>query len=79
MSGQALAAQAIADHAAALGVAVASVSADSIDRSDIRKASLEAMRRALAGLPITAKSALADGRVRPPRIRALPLAEAAPP
>ncbi|WP_269932087.1 ribonuclease HII [Aminobacter sp. HY435] len=50
----------------ALGVAVASVSADSIDRSDIRKASLEAMRRALAGLPVEAKSALADGRDVPP-------------
>ncbi|WP_378943985.1 ribonuclease HII [Mesorhizobium sp. ANAO-SY3R2] len=50
----------------ALGVAVASVSAASIDASDIRKASLEAMRRALAGLPLTAKSALADGRDVPP-------------
>lgn len=50
----------------ALGVAVASVSADSIDRSDIRKASLEAMRRALAGLPLVAQSALADGRDVPP-------------
>lgn len=50
----------------ALAVAVASVSADSIDRSDIRKASLEAMRRALAGLPLAAKSALADGRDVPP-------------
>lgn len=50
----------------ALGVAVASVSAASIDASDVRKASLEAMRRALAGLPLTAKSALADGRDAPP-------------
>lgn len=50
----------------ALGVAIASVSADSIDRSDIRKASLEAMRRAFAGLPLAAKSALADGRDVPP-------------
>lgn len=50
----------------ALGVAVASVSAASIDGSDIRKASLEAMRRALAGLPVTARSALADGRDVPP-------------
>lgn len=50
----------------ALGVAVASVSAGSIDASDIRKASLEAMRRALAGLPLPAKSALADGRDVPP-------------
>ena len=39
----------------ALGVSVASVCAEGIDRSDIRKASLEAMRRALAGLPVTAR------------------------
>ncbi len=50
----------------ALGVAVASVSADSIDRSDIRKASMEAMRRAFTGLPLVAKSALADGHDVPP-------------
>ncbi|MDI6026692.1 ribonuclease HII [Corticibacterium sp. UT-5YL-CI-8] len=50
----------------ALGVAVASVSAEGIDRSNILKASLEAMRRALAALPIPAKSALADGRDVPP-------------
>ena len=50
----------------ALGVATASISAESIDRSDIHKASLEAMRRALAGLPMTARSALADGRDVPP-------------
>lgn len=50
----------------ALGVSIASVCAEGIDRSDIRKASLEAMRRALAGLPIEAKLALADGRDIPP-------------
>jgi ribonuclease HII len=50
----------------ALGVSVASVCAEGIDRSDIRKASLEAMRRALAGLPVTARYALADGRDVPP-------------
>jgi ribonuclease HII len=50
----------------ALGVCVASVCAEGIDRSDIRKASLEAMRRALAGLPVTARLALADGRDVPP-------------
>lgn len=50
----------------ALGVSVASLCAEGIDRSDIRKASLEAMRRALAGLPLSAKLALADGRDVPP-------------
>jgi ribonuclease HII len=50
----------------ALGVSMASVSAESIDASDIRKASLEAMRRALAGLPLAARLALADGRDVPP-------------
>ena len=51
---------------AALGVSMASVCAEGIDRSDIRKASLEAMRRALAGLPVAARMALADGRDVPP-------------
>ena len=50
----------------ALGVSIASVCAEGIDRSDIRKASLEAMRRALAGLPVQARLALADGRDIPP-------------
>ena len=50
----------------ALGVSIASVCAEGIDRSDIRKASLEAMRRALAGLPVEARLALADGRDVPP-------------
>jgi ribonuclease HII len=50
----------------AVAVAVASVSASSIDRSDIRKASLEAMRRAVAGLCVSPRFALADGRDVPP-------------
>ncbi len=50
----------------ALGVGVASVCAEGIDRSNILKASLEAMRRALAALPVTPRLALADGRDVPP-------------
>lgn len=50
----------------ALGVGVSSVCAEGIDRSNILKASLEAMRRALAALPLTASMALADGRDVPP-------------
>jgi ribonuclease HII len=50
----------------AFGIGVSSVCAEGIDRSDIRKASLEAMRRALAALPLTARLALADGRDVPP-------------
>ena len=50
----------------ALGVSMASVSAEGIDASNILRASLEAMRRALAGLPMPAKLALADGRDVPP-------------
>jgi ribonuclease HII len=50
----------------ALGVSIASVCAEGIDRSNILKASLEAMRRALAGLPVTPMLALADGRDIPP-------------
>ena len=45
---------------------MASVCAEGIDRSNILKASLEAMRRALAGLPLQAALALADGRDVPP-------------
>lgn len=52
--------------ATALGVSMASASAESIDRSDIRKASLEAMCRALHGLPLRPVLALADGRDVPP-------------
>ncbi|WP_420959729.1 ribonuclease HII [Brucella sp. IR073] len=47
--------------ARALAVSVASLSAPSIDRSDIRKASLEAMRRAAAGLTLAPGHALIDG------------------
>ncbi|WP_404926832.1 ribonuclease HII [Mesorhizobium sp. ORM16] len=50
----------------ALGVSMASVSAEGIDGSNILKASLEAMRRAVAGLPVQPKLALADGRDVPP-------------
>lgn len=50
----------------ALGIGLSSVSAESIDSSDIRKASLEAMRRALLALPVTPRMALADGRDVPP-------------
>ncbi|KFB10799.1 ribonuclease HII [Nitratireductor basaltis] len=51
---------------AAVSVSVASVCAASIDASDIRLASLEAMRRALHGLCTPARFALADGRDIPP-------------
>jgi ribonuclease HII len=47
-------------------VSVASVSASRIDATDIRKASLEAMRRAIAGLCVTPGFALVDGRDLPP-------------
>lgn len=50
----------------ALGVSMASICAEGIDASNILKASLEAMRRALVGLPIAPKLALADGRDVPP-------------
>ncbi|MER9060708.1 ribonuclease HII [Mesorhizobium sp. M0933] len=50
----------------ALAVTMASVSAEGIDASNILKASLEAMRRAVAGLSIRPKLALADGRDVPP-------------
>ena len=50
----------------ALGVSMASVSAEGIDAGNILKASLEAMRRSLAGLPVAARLALADGRDVPP-------------
>lgn len=50
----------------AIAVSVASASATSIDGSDIRLASLEAMRRALVGLCVPAAFALADGRDVPP-------------
>jgi ribonuclease HII len=52
--------------ASALGVAMASVSAEGIDGMNILRASLEAMRRAACGLPVRPKLALADGRDVPP-------------
>ena len=52
--------------ATALGVAVCSVSAAEIDRTDIRKASLEAMRRAANSLHCQPHFALIDGRDVPP-------------
>jgi len=52
--------------ASAQGVAMASVSAEGIDRVNILRASLEAMRRAVCGLPVRPKLALADGRDVPP-------------
>jgi len=52
--------------ASALAVSLASISAAGIDRINILRASLEAMRRALAGLSIEPRLALADGRDIPP-------------
>ncbi|TPW25922.1 ribonuclease HII [Pararhizobium mangrovi] len=43
-------------------VAIASSSSRRVDATDIRKASLDAMRRALAGLPLAAGHVLVDGR-----------------
>ncbi|MEW6634938.1 MAG: ribonuclease HII [Pseudomonadota bacterium] len=50
----------------ALSISMASISAEGIDNSNILKASLEAMRRAAAGLSLRPKLALADGRDVPP-------------
>ena len=47
-------------------VAISSLSAIAIDRTNILKASLEAMRRAVASLPQQAKFVLIDGRDVPP-------------
>lgn len=47
-------------------VSMASACAEGIDRTDIRKASLEAMRRAVCALPLAPRLALADGRDIPP-------------
>lgn len=47
-------------------VSIASVSAATIDARNIRKASLEAMRLAIAGLPNGAGFALVDGKDEPP-------------
>ena len=48
--------------ARAVSVSFASLCAASIDAGDIRKASLEAMRRAVAGLCLAPRMVLADGR-----------------
>lgn len=52
--------------AKAVSVSVASLSARSIDASDIRKAALEAMRRSFMGLTLSPDHALVDGRDVPP-------------
>lgn len=49
-------------------VAIATSGPGHIDRSDIRKTSLDAMRRALASLPRSPKFALIDGRDIPPSL-----------
>jgi len=50
----------------AIGVSMASVSATGIDRINILRASLEAMRRAFCGLSVKPLHALIDGRDIPP-------------
>ena len=50
----------------ALGVSLSSVGAEGIDAINILRASLEAMRRALLGLGVQPRLALADGRDIPP-------------
>lgn len=55
----------------ALAVSICSLSATTIDRTDIRKAALEAMRRAVMGLFVKADYVLVDGRDIPPNM-ALP-------
>lgn len=52
--------------ATALAVSLSSIAASGIDRVNILRASLEAMRRALVGLSVTPRLALADGRDVPP-------------
>lgn len=47
-------------------VAVASISAREIDRTDIRRASLESMRRAVAALAVRPAHVLVDGNALPP-------------
>ncbi|MVA98743.1 ribonuclease HII [Nitratireductor sp. CAU 1489] len=56
----------ILDRARAVGVA--SLSAQAIDRSNVLRASLEAMRRAVASLSIVPGFALIDGRDVPPAL-----------
>jgi ribonuclease HII len=55
----------------ALGVSMASVSAEGIDGMNILRASLEAMRRAACGLSVRPRLALADGRDVPPGLPCL--------
>lgn len=50
----------------ALAISFASLCARAIDRSDIRKAALEAMRRAVEGLALKPSFVLVDGRDIPP-------------
>lgn len=54
----------------AVAIGVASVSAREIDRTDIRKARLEAMRRAVAALCVQPCHILVDGNASPPRLLA---------
>ena len=53
----------------ALAVSVSSLSATTIDKTDIRKAALEAMRRSVAGLFVNADYVLVDGRDIPPGLK----------
>ncbi|WP_183228567.1 ribonuclease HII [Bartonella callosciuri] len=46
----------------ALAISIASLCAHTIDQSNIRKATLEAMRRCITGLAVPANYALVDGR-----------------
>lgn len=50
----------------ALAVSICSLSATAIDKTDIRKASLEAMRQAVSGLFLKVDCVLVDGRDIPP-------------
>ena len=52
----------------ALAVSICSLSASEIDRTDIRKAALEAMRRAVSCLSVKADYVLVDGRDIPPHL-----------
>ncbi|MCX8996322.1 ribonuclease HII [Rhizobiaceae bacterium BDR2-2] len=49
-----------------LAVSIASSGPARIDATDIRKASLDAMRRAILSLPVAARFVLSDGRDLPP-------------
>ncbi|MDZ7824464.1 MAG: ribonuclease HII [Ahrensia sp.] len=60
----------------AMAISVCSISAHSIDKSDIRKASLEAMRRCLVRLSIMPDAVLIDGRDVPPSLPATAVAKA---